>query len=120
MKRWTHHPLSLALRGLLVALWVASALFAPAHAAIDALEDPCLQTVAADTSSADVSAPDADDDLDQKFHALHDCGTCHAHVLVAPVQVAAKPRFEAMTRVIVRHEAVTSDPAAGPFRPPRA
>lgn len=103
--------LRLALRALLIALWAVATVFAPAHAAIDALEDPCQHAAAVDV---------ADGHADKDFHATHDCGTCHVHVLAAPAVQALKSQPRSENRVVVDASAGPSAKADGPYRPPQA
>jgi hypothetical protein len=102
-----------AFRALLVALWAISAAFAPAHAAADALNDPCAQV--------GVSAPEEmGGDPDEAFHERHDCGTCHAHVLFLPASQALKAVPRVRTALFADAKASPAARADGPFRPPRA
>ncbi len=103
--------LRLALRALLIALWAVATVFAPAHAAVDALEDPCQHAAAVDV---------ADGPADKDFHATHDCGTCHVHVIPAPAAQALKPAPRSKARVGVETSAGPSAKADGLYRPPQA
>lgn len=114
MPSWLFIRLGAVFRALLIAFWAVSATFAPAHATMDALEDPCHTAASIDSHA---SAPG---DLDQKFHAVHDCGTCHVHVLPAPTGGALKPAIRGEARVLADARGGPSARADGPFRPPRA